>query len=393
MTSIRHYLSRRVLLAAAAVLWLFAQGSPAFADTKELHVLLIVDTNASKRGGEDNVMRPAMQANLKRMQDLINDVYASDNARLKDRLFLNIITGDDVSPAKIREFFQKMPYNADRAWLVYYAGHGGTDPDKGHYFATSGGDILRAEVYHLVDDLGPRAIFLMSDCCSNYAPATIPAQRAAVNADAFYSLFYQTDGLVNFTAATKGELGWVTSTDGGYMTLSFAHYLRQSGLRGANGKVTWNDLFPLVRNATNDLFQQAKNAAPEGSAIKNAQSQVPEAFNLGGWPKQYRRQLVVKNNTQKTIYVYVEYYDLNFTTNQWQWYQPTQNGIRYEIAPGASHTLRHNSWLIGANRMRIWASSSDGTQVWEEYRNKEVNLAGTDGYNGSMGQFTFTFNP
>jgi hypothetical protein len=389
-------LQRTALALFAAALLLLGQPGRAAADAQELHIVLVVDTNASKRGGEDEIMRPGMEANLKHLTDVINEVYNADE-RFKGRMFLNVIKGDDVTLEKVRKFFTGQPYNPNRAWLFFYCGHGATDPKKGHYFAMSGGDMLRSDVYHLINDTGARGIFLFSDCCSSYADFQPPQRRVPAKWKVFYQLFYQTEGVVNFTAASESQFGWVNSRDGGMFTRAFVKFLCEpaSGIRkdGEDGPVTWDDFFGRVRDTTDDIFQDARNRAPEGAEIKKSDSQVPQAFHLGGWPTQYRRQLVVKNDTNQTLCVWVMYYDLNFSTNEWEWYYPTKNGIRYELKPGASNTLRHDGWLIGAHRLRIWAATLDGRLVWERYKTEDLYLTPKDGYRGPFGQFTFTFNP
>jgi hypothetical protein len=200
----------------------------------------------------------------------------------------------------------------------------------------------------------------------------------------------------NFTAATKGEFGWVSANEGGFFTRALTNFLctprDQIRYDSQDGFVGWDDFFRRVRDTTLDFFKQAKAASPADAEIRKSESQIPEAFQLGGWPTQYRRQLVLKNDSGRKLCVWVQYYDLNFTTNEWEWYYPTKNAMRYEIEPGAVMRLRHNDWIIGANRVRIWAASLDGQLVWNTYKNQDLFLA-KDGYNGPYQQFTFTFNP
>jgi hypothetical protein len=411
---------------------LLVQAHQALAAASELRILLVIDTNASKRGGEDSIHRPAGQSNLKIMREVIDSAYAADQKAFKGKMFCDVIQGDDVTPERIRKYFTALPYDSKKSLVFYYCGHGGTDPNKGHYFATSGGDILRSEVYNLMNDTGAQGVFVLSDCCSNIVamdgnkvvtrglldldlvpgdqpramtrttqagPAPVQpmqAQRRTANTKVFYDLFFRTEGVVNFTAATRGQFGWTTNI-GGYFTWALADYLCSpaSAIRadGKDGAVGWNDFFGRVRDRTDANFQQAKAGSPKDDLIQKSAAQVPEAFGLGGWPVQYRRQLVVKNNTGKKIQVYIRYYDLNFTKDAWEWYSPTEKGVHYALENNAVTTLKHNDWIVGAHRARIWAQTPDGSTSWNEYRDKDLNLAPKDGYRGRFEQFTFTFNP
>jgi hypothetical protein len=387
------------------VVLLFVGAHRAAADTQELAVLLVIDTNSSKVSGDDAVQKAGTTADHNTWRTFIDDVYKSEWPKYKGRLTLDVLKGDDVSPAKIRQYYVRQPYKKDRALVFYYSGHGGYDQKTGHFFATSGGNMLRSEVYQLMNDLGPPAIFLLSDCCSNYADVGLVAAQSApqsrqvktINWKAFNNLFFQTEGVVNVTASTRGEMSWFNANTGGYFTTALAHYLYQpsSAIRqdGNDGNVSWNDYFGRVQAMTASIFKTNLDAAAPGSAIKKQAAQTPEALVLGQWPTQYRRQLVVKNATGKTIRVWVQYYDLNFTTNQWQWYYPTDNGKSYKLENGKATTLRDQDWLVGANVCRIWAATEDGSVVWNEYKTKEMRLAPQQGYSGPFQQFTFTFNP
>jgi Caspase domain len=396
--------TRNLLIVILGVVLLLCHVRHAAADATQLSVLLLIDTNAGKVGGDEEIQRQGALADLKRLRRLIDDVYQSQWPKFKGRMTLDILKDKDVSPAKIREYYHMQPFKPDRALMLFYSGHGAYDAKKGHFFATSGGSILRSEVYELMNDCGPQAIFLFSDCCSTYGemPSAASAdsgsrQQKQVNWRAFYNLFFQSQGRFEVTAASRGEASWFDADNGGYFTTALALYLYKPNsairLDGKEGAVTWRDLFGRVRDLTVNIFKQRRNNAAASDPIREAPSQVPDALALGKWPTQYRKQLLVKNNTDKTLRVWLRYHDLDFSTNQWKWFNPTENGKSYAIKPGQSTRLLDNGWPVGGNSLYIWAASEDGSTVWEQYRDQPLRLVLTNGYQGPMQQHEFSFDP
>lgn len=220
-----------------------------------------------------------------------------------------------------------------------------------HYLATSQGDIYRNEIFEMLNDLGPRSIVMVTDCCSSIRSFQPPMRRKPAKWKVFHNLFYENVGLVDITAAETGTEGWFSSGDGGLLTKCFTNFLCEPPQKiradGETGDVTWADFFARVRQSTTELFEKYQDGAADDDEIKNAKAQRPIAFSLGGWPTQFRRQLVVNNSTGRKLCVWVQYYDVNFATGEWQWYYPTANGKRYEIDAGKQLTLRHNDWTIG----------------------------------------------
>ena len=66
----------------------------------------------------DRIMRAGMTANLKHFRDVVNEVYGSDENKFRNRLFLNVIEGNDVSPENIRRFFARMEYKPGREFFL-----------------------------------------------------------------------------------------------------------------------------------------------------------------------------------------------------------------------------------------------------------------------------------
>ena len=390
---------RRVLAFVLALLFapafLFANPGRSAAQVADLKVLLVIDTNASRVGGADAVMRPAMTANLKHIQDVLGEVELANPDKFRGKMSVTVLQGNDVTPENIRRHYQSHRSIYNSGLFFYYSGHGATDPKRGHYLATSGGNIFRGELRGLMNDTAAKSIILASDCCSSFADFTPPPRRKPASWKAFNNLFLENEGFVDFTAATRGEFAWVNSVEGGMFTRAFTNYLceppEKIRLNGEPGVVGWDDFFSRVESATNDNFLKAKAMAPEGSEIKTVKRQMPEKFSLGGWGHNQSKQLIVKNNTGEKLCVWVEYLAWNLKDDGWEWYYPTPKGQRFEIDAGQETLLLDGGKSIVAHRAKIWASSLDGKTNWAANKTVPVELVPQGGYVGQMSGSIYTF--
>jgi Caspase domain len=427
MQSLRKSRMRFAVMAVSLVL-LLVHARSAAADAQSLNVLLVIDTNAGVVGGDVKEHRFWAMKDLERIQGVVDEVHASAGASLKNRLFLTVLKGKDVTPAKIRKYYASLPFDPACNHLLYYSGHGAVDAGKGPFYGTSGGRILVSEIYNLMSNTGAKGIFLLSDCCSVPAvfagsegqggsrgswPVLSPSSlnpsfgrselevalmqpRAAdgkkANVKMFYDLFYRAQGVVKICASAEGQF----SFSGHFSSaLSQSLCMPSASIRpdARNGTVTWPDFFPKLQSLTNQSFQEAKKIAPAGTEQKKAKSQFPRALKLGGWPNQYRRHLVVHNKTGHKLNVWLECYDLNFKTGQWQWFRPTQGTSCYVLNAGEKTALNAGDREAAGSRIRIWAATQDGLQTWDRYREEDLCLSGKDGYQGPIGKYTHTIQP
>lgn len=122
---------RSLFLVCFAALLLSQRPVQAADPASELRILLVIDTNMSKRGGNDKVLRPATEKCLEDLRNVIDEVYNSDLKKFKGRMFLDVIQGDDVSPKAIRDACKRMPATSSSSLFFYYCGHGATDEKTG----------------------------------------------------------------------------------------------------------------------------------------------------------------------------------------------------------------------------------------------------------------------
>jgi hypothetical protein len=152
--------------------------------------------------------------------------------------------------------------------------------------------------------------------------------------------------------------------------LSAADQQALSGLLAANAA----DLSPSVRDAlATDGVREALQRALDESREEQLQPFV-------------ERYLLVHNETKERLRVRVQFRTL-VDRRQWQWL-PSQPGPSYEtvdfdLTPGMALKLKNGDRDLSASRVRIWATSSNGSE-WMENQTEdhwlvEETVVGADG--------------
>ncbi len=78
---------------------------------------------------------------------------------------------DSLSPQLINSSLDGMEdVGSNDALLFYYSGHGGTDPNTGHFLATSGGNLLRSDLLSAMKSKSPRLIVVLSQRLRQASP-------------------------------------------------------------------------------------------------------------------------------------------------------------------------------------------------------------------------------
>jgi len=171
-----------------------ARASEPRPEAEGIVAILAIDQRSNLRGIEDN-------ASL--IDGFLEKVRAFGIPVTIERIDPNRVTPGAIV-ARIRALDPALL--RDRTLLFYYAGHGGTEPARGHFLGTRGGplfrSVLRAEI--LAHD--PRLALILTDCCSvetrwtaEYYPTPVyprPSERIARN------LLLQHEGLVDINAAS-----------------------------------------------------------------------------------------------------------------------------------------------------------------------------------------------
>jgi hypothetical protein len=260
-------------------------------EAKRLHVLLVCDTNAAN-------IDKGVAVNAGAIEEILGEIFRDRPQRLGS--LPRVLRGDEATPQSVLEAIARIPVDPGRdAILFYYAGHGAWDPNRlpsgeevGHFFAMSGGPLRRSVVREALLNRSPYAVFLLSDCCSSFAPIPRTERRVPAEWAGFQDLFFRHRGLVDIQGAARGEFGWYNDTIGGLFTRSLVVLLCQprSSIRldGMEMRIRWeDDFFPRLKRGTLDLFQKTKAGAtrrPDGSDdILDAIAQTPSKFYLDRW--------------------------------------------------------------------------------------------------------------
>jgi hypothetical protein len=249
-------------------------------ELRKVHALLVVDTRSG--------LGESVKVDGERIDRLLS------NNLPKDRAEIRILTGKDVNADAILTYYRDLKVGRDDALFFYYAGHGATDPEKGHFLALQDlhakpllrGDLLRAMQSHQ-----PGLVVLMTDCCSNRYK--LPGKTRRVYADegtaraiqpVLRCLLYQSRGTVDITASS-GNASYGDDHDGGIFTRTFDKLVRD-GLTPSDadgdGFVSWPEFFSRVQAETEGVFVSwAKHQRALGEEVDQT-SQKPHAFELAG---------------------------------------------------------------------------------------------------------------
>ena len=129
-----------------------------------VQVLLIIDRQAGVSG--TNVT----EQKIRRLADAMKGGGLSGDP---------IVLDSNLSPDAILATVRAMVPGGQGALLIYYFGHGGTDPYRGHLLATSGGNLWSSA---LIEEARTRAplVVLLTDACSTGFSAVTATTASAV---------------------------------------------------------------------------------------------------------------------------------------------------------------------------------------------------------------------
>jgi len=274
----RALLRSRVGLSLAAVLgWTVAAATPP-SELRTVHALLVVDTLSG--------LGESVKIDGERIDHLLSDRLP------KDRAEIVVLTGKDVNANAILSYFHGLKVGRDDALFFYYAGHGATDPQKGHFLALqdlAAKPLLRADLRRVMQEHQPGLVVIMTDCCSTRfslgkTRRILPDKGTAASIDpVLRCLLYQSRGVVDITAAS-GDASFGDDHEGGIFTRSFAK-LVEDGIAGSDankdGFVSWPEFFSRLQTQTQGIFVTwAQHQRARGEEIDQT-SQKPMAFSLG----------------------------------------------------------------------------------------------------------------
>lgn len=269
-------------------------------ELKKLHALFIVDTLAG--------LGTSVEIDGKRIEHLLIRGIP------KDRLDLTVYKGKDASAAKILEYYKTHKVGKDDALFFFYAGHGATDPEKGHFFALQEGNttpLLRESLRKEMQRSSPGLIVIVTDCCSTRfklkdlgkgfrpGPADHPMEMDPV----LRALFFQHRGVVDITAAGDNS-AFGDDQHGGLFTRTLGETLKKGYNtldKNRDGFVSWTEVFERVQTQTQEAFKEyAKDAQGRGEKV-DQKTQKPRAFSLADGGSASGQSLTLVNGGKKPV--------------------------------------------------------------------------------------------
>jgi hypothetical protein len=259
-------------------------------ESARVRVLIAVDRRANLEGIEQNFQ------NIKILCDMLKQNGI--------RCLPDFLDGNDVTPASILNYYTNLDCRPDDTLVFYYTGHGGTDPNFGHFLSTAGGtmNILRSTVRDMMVAKKPHVVIILTDCCSlsgrlmtPFAPGVgMPLEKLLKD------LFLRHGGVVDITAASyrgpdDAEAAYFTPKVGGVFTTALMETLASARTvnldSDGDGFYSWRDLMPKLVDNTGFQFAQYKSHVRSGAItlaskteyarLVNQRTQTPQAFSLG----------------------------------------------------------------------------------------------------------------
>jgi len=244
-----------VSLQAFIPLWAQTNGNrPAEAD--KLHVVLLV-------AGHDKGIGNADLKDIAAMKKAINAAFAQDKTRVifHDLTGINKKTGKVYSAAEILNHLRGMKIGKNDNVMVYHSGHGGITnmkrPEQTHTLVVDGGDLHRKDIKAILQAKSPRALMILTDCCSSLikgeeAFGLTREAAPTVNVALVRNLLLKPIGIVNITAAQDG-----TEASAGYKGVNpgqagsaFTVALMRLWYKQDANYGSWEQFFPALKNET-----------------------------------------------------------------------------------------------------------------------------------------------
>lgn len=289
-----------------AVRWLvpaalLVTGNLALADTRPqelrtLHGLIVIDTLSG--------LGESVAVDGSHIEDLLRGGIP------RDRLDVTLLTGKDVTAPKILDYYRNVKVGPGDGLLFFYAGHGATDPEKGHFFALQKlhtTPLSRSDLRQAMLARRPGLVVILTDCCSTRFKIGKKRKVTAIPGvanhldPALRCLLFQHRGVVDVTAAAEGA-AFGDDDEGGLFTRTLTGSIRRHAARLTTAPdkfVSWVELFHDVEQGTAREFAHwSRDQQARGEHV-DQKTQKPRAFELPRDPT--RPSLTVRNGTNRVV--------------------------------------------------------------------------------------------
>ncbi|MCB9950572.1 MAG: caspase family protein [Planctomycetaceae bacterium] len=195
------------------------------------------------------------------LADIHNVQATFEDGLPKGKLNVITVTGGDVNGGAILRRLRGREITDYDAFVFYYSGHGGYDPQKGHYLAlTNTGPLMRSDVIDaIVNPKTPRFWAVITDCCASISPVAVAAAGEPtkyIEPVLLKHLLLETTGRLDITSSRPEQVS-MCDQNGGTFTKAFCSVLRENRLK----RLDWRDVFQESRAET--VFRSEGNMRDE----------------------------------------------------------------------------------------------------------------------------------
>jgi hypothetical protein len=224
-------------------------------EAARLHLILLGDEND-----------PAIGWNCTQDVDAVRRLFLQAFAGQPGRLVIHDLTGDAWSPSRVLDFlYGRLDLGPNESVLLYHSGHGSIlvadQPYEGSLLLlNSGAKIRRADLRQALERQHPRALILLTDCCSSYFiyGRAVPEQSGwkpttpALTWATVRNLLLRTRGQIDLTAAGPGTTA--SAGHDGFDTTgaqsAFTDALLRLWTDPSRVFTSWREFFPVLQEQT-----------------------------------------------------------------------------------------------------------------------------------------------
>jgi hypothetical protein len=240
--------------------------------SEHVRALLVIDS--------DSNLRESVLADGKRMRKMLE-------LGLHGRVSITEYSGRRASPKNVLHYIHHLRTRPQETLLVYYAGHGATDPARGQMLTMKYGNLSRNDLMKTMTSKKAQMKILLSDCCANLWGLSAAAEaEIPIDPYVFRSLFFWQRGVADINACTTGESSWGDNR-GGIFTENVAGslYGRMARLDVNRDRLaSWQEYFSAVRGGTQRSYRQMREQALRSARIsqsmRDQRDQRPMAYRL-----------------------------------------------------------------------------------------------------------------
>jgi len=228
------------------------------AEANKIHAVLLVDGNAGGIGNAD------MQ-DVASMRRTLEVAFANDRSRLviHDLTGVNPKTGTYYTGPEVLAYLRGMQIGQNDNVVAFHSGHGSiqdrTRPEATQYLSIDGGGLLREDIRSTLQAKKPRALIILTDCCSSFVggleeefAGPCVEEAPGINVATVRNLLLKTAGYVSITAAEDGRTA-VASFQGanpGQAGSAFTVALMRLWYTQDVTYTSWEQMFPVLRSET-----------------------------------------------------------------------------------------------------------------------------------------------